>query len=1120
MDLRVVIDKSGRKGQDGPCGENGMAGSCGTNGIQGINGNYGGNDGTLGGNGGHGSHATNGTKGLHGENGSHGSDIHIVLDYFSPTHMTLCDVNNLNFQNNQIVPMKDGSVVLISRGGDGGKGGDGGDGGKGGDGGCGGQGGDGGPGLNGKPGEHGANGGRGGDGGNGGNAGDGGNGGCGGNGGNIIIDTRNPYLLKFVSASTEPGMGGKGGRGGEFGRPGFGGRPGNGGNGGMGGMAGPQLVYQAPPGHSQPKPPQLSNGQRGPNGNMGLAGYNGAPGRSGLHGVDGLDGHMGSVMFRVLDANNQILEQSSTCYSLKVKSFSLQVLREEQEEDDGVLEPGELVCFKNIILTNEGGLTLPVGTVITIPDHHSKEISFLSNHVSYILNVPLRPYEDFIIPDRVGFGGQISERKSAILVGDTFSSKLGIEICSELSGSKFEACCQKQNYQVQYPVCFELMSATGTIGKKELATVIVTIRNVSTVMAYGIQSGTDGSKRRVAIQMEFDPRLILHKNSEDSMTSQWISNGNSVFVEIPNIHPSDSFTQVFFVEMSDRIQYFEHATIKATLLLRNIPIEQHERAIRFTPTYYPPSAGENNFDLIFFTDSHLSRIEFLTYTQVFDGLSLSVNYWDIEKYHGVSYVDALPSHEKNSPLQRHSPASWVNDCHGKVLLYPLRQYTQMDEIISTSSSSQMDARMDARDIFKAVAGFDILPTTTSTLMGHPLSSTSTTTINISESLLTSSSMESRLDGSVAATATTTVDSTDHSELARTDFGGLIFIGNVDAVQFVQRLYQACPLKEIPEKDLSENLVVSSPTLEMFQKKYTEFHKKLLSQKPNGYFQLCSSDFSPKPKQGVFAKTLLGKGTYKEIPLSVTDPILAITTMSGDGTNFLSSDSQVNFNSTQFEAGSNMGRLVNAILCSLPISKLFSILKNPTQWLKALIVVTEIEGTRQSMRYVHALIWAIYFKLYHAVVFNENLHWLCNFILDEFEKNASTYKVHPERDVLCETIVMALADLERKIKWKQSLFSKSIEQKQVYDKFKASLENLIYQKVIVDTKTSTAIKKSVKKRIKHMDVNYFSFHIKWITRLMVNGGGLQFENERLLTDKSTKSTFSSKSEDDQSEYLWQ
>lgn len=313
------FDVSGASGSSGGSGRDGRDGSSGGWGS------FWSNDGDDG---------EEGEWGQDGRPGADGGEIRLNLSYADPEKTQILiqgeilKPGQVSAPVRQIVPVNQiSSLSLRADGGSGGPGGDGGDGGDGG------RGGSGPAGRDGCPPSSGSSGGRGGDGGRG---GEGGAAGPGGRGGRIVITVPEDQseILLLVQASAS---------GGSAGQPGDGGRAGSAGSGGWGGSGGRSTC-----------PEQMSDASSGMWGSSGRSGNPGRDGRSAERGSEG------QVDFITLGA-----AQGATRFS---RGFDVVIpsLDWVDENEDGVIEPGELVFVRGVLLKNSSAMPSPLDQAIRL----------------------------------------------------------------------------------------------------------------------------------------------------------------------------------------------------------------------------------------------------------------------------------------------------------------------------------------------------------------------------------------------------------------------------------------------------------------------------------------------------------------------------------------------------------------------------------------------------------------------------------------------------------------------------------------------------------------------------------------------------------------------------------
>lgn len=177
---------------------------------------------------------------------------------------------------------------------------------------------------------------------------DGGAGGDGGNGGRVAITTSadQSELMAFVSIDVTAGSGAYGGDGGRGGRGGQGGRGADGGRGGRNTCK-----------DEEGKPKW---GPDGRDGNKGRDGSNGRDGYSGSNGRSGGSGSSGSWNFN-LDTGAGGVQSFKSRFNLQVTSAVFT-----DDNENGILEPGERVYLTSLEVTNKGVMPSPAGQSINL----------------------------------------------------------------------------------------------------------------------------------------------------------------------------------------------------------------------------------------------------------------------------------------------------------------------------------------------------------------------------------------------------------------------------------------------------------------------------------------------------------------------------------------------------------------------------------------------------------------------------------------------------------------------------------------------------------------------------------------------------------------------------------
>ncbi len=300
----LLISTKGEKGQNGDKGKNGN------------------------------SAAGYGANGDHGEDGAPGQDGRNARDDIEVTMAAILDLKVLYVRDDHgainptlMTLTADTKIHLNASGGDGGHGGHGGHGGGGG---------------RGKDGADATSYSKGEDGGNGGDGGSGGRPGQGGRGGDarrirVRVDDTQSFLLAFIASAVAEG--GAAGRNGE---------PGLGGRGGEGGIGGNDYSWTETVGSGENRYTVTRHNPGGRNGSQGRKGADASPLRSMI-----MSGAVGRVQYQLFDGNFTQARNFSNIFNPQLVSAVL------VGSDDGIIEPGEMIMFSSLDVTNNSDMPTP-----------------------------------------------------------------------------------------------------------------------------------------------------------------------------------------------------------------------------------------------------------------------------------------------------------------------------------------------------------------------------------------------------------------------------------------------------------------------------------------------------------------------------------------------------------------------------------------------------------------------------------------------------------------------------------------------------------------------------------------------------------------------------------------
>ena len=455
-----------------------------------------------------------------------------------------------------------------------------------------------------------------------------------------MIQTQEPRLLMLVESNCQAGVPGSAGSGGAGGSGGHGGSGGLGGSGGIGGSGG---SYRDSNGHTH----YYSSGLSGTHGSSGFSGSSGASGANGARGNDGHPAPHGGILWVVSSEQEGILCQGGQRYDAEVTNFSVI-----SAIDDGIFEPNERIMVSGVAMVNSGGLPLPSGAEAFIPN--TQTIKF--EPTRYTLP-ELAIGDSFVIP--ITYYGRIFDQPPPNSPGP-FISKAEFHPRIELLGRPFEKSFLKQVLVVQYPVKLAFIRCPENLGRGEVATIEIGVQNISS-MPYGDCPGSGG---KVVLQVHFDQRLLPVGSSNIGLSDTPYtvtydpSIRDSMYIQMQNIPPNEIVTVQLTIQMESRAELFDRCICQVDMFLRDKLIEYNLQKIRVSPFYAP---SDPVADILMVTGSQISRKEFVYWQKILETLRVSVDFWDVERYNGLS-VD-------NVTNSRHA-VTWEGRYTGRMILYP------------------------------------------------------------------------------------------------------------------------------------------------------------------------------------------------------------------------------------------------------------------------------------------------------------------------------------------------------------------------------------------------------------------------------------------------------------------
>jgi len=423
----------------------------------------------------------------------------------------------------------------------------------------------------------------------------------------------------------------------------------------------------------------------------------------------------------------------------------------------------------------------------------------------------------------------------------TINSETTMKLSSKVTlfGKLFEMGTLEKTIQCGIPIEISKLVAPRMLGRSQSAQVTFDIVNKCT-SHFGPKKSRRGLVKIVMVDEHLHVRNRLVNINRDEPVSPRSPREN--FQEKLYLEPNDSQTIGFEMHIYDKASFFEDKFWKIELYVSyegstTLHLVHTEiLSIQITPHYV--SNSETNFDLLFVIHPNMTMAEFLRYQNIFDGLGLDCNYWDITKQNGLSYI--------NGTKQRHEQ-NWLSHFEGKVIMFPL---ISKDEDVSKTVERVIQKDIENDFVLLSQSEDDIKPKSLEA-QEDPLSKKRTYQKQLCEELFTY------------------LDPHDLIEHVTNNDSGLVIVNGPESSYIIDYLFTQAKPEEIEEDFLQGMSVFTSPSEESFVKKCNEFLIKLREQQPSKLFKLHHAKFQIE-KKGL-GKSKLGEASYLSLaPLSAID----------------------------------------------------------------------------------------------------------------------------------------------------------------------------------------------------------------------------------------------------------
>lgn len=600
-----VIDVSGSPGTSGSNGTHGSGGSYG--GYRGENGRPGGN-GTPGSNAGY-------------------IDVHVLGGGRGVVRVR----GKVQKPGGVVTPVEQSAsgVILRANGGNGGNGGRGGDGGTGG------------PGTTGSDatryfsGENGGNGGQGGD------AGPGGHGRNGGDGGRITVRvnaTDTHWLMRVRGEATRGGHG-------------VGGSAGSPGSGGTGGQGGSSMSWTEEIPYTETETftnPDGTTGTRtvtryrtehhsksgGSNGSSGSSGHSASNGENGKPGKDGE-----FVIVVTYDGGETRTYRQR--YDLQLAGFEIQ-----DDNQDGVFEPGEVVTVRKVTVKNTGGMPTPPPPTSHVEVYLEGDGWILSDRAPLRLPKSLAPGESHTF-DGLTLKFRLRDAKQGSEIpalGEPFRARHSVTPSAMLTevDAPFTSFRNPKEFEIRYPVEIKPVRMLRALRAGESTRVLLEVKNIS---GQNFGSASD-LKREIGILLngssENGARFTLTFTDEGGKTVD-LQEGFLKSLEL--LPAGESRVVEGTVTAGDDVDLMEAFTISNTLQLGATAIQQRQMRLVVARGYRKSPDSQ----VLVVSNAGHTRESLLAWSGALAKLGLKSDFWNLSYYGYLDFAKALEANRFELP---------------------------------------------------------------------------------------------------------------------------------------------------------------------------------------------------------------------------------------------------------------------------------------------------------------------------------------------------------------------------------------------------------------------------------------------------------------------------------------
>jgi hypothetical protein len=311
--------------------------------------------------------------------------------------------------------------------------------------------------------------------------------------------------------------------------------------------------------------------------------------------------------------------------------------------NDGIFEPGEDglgLTVHRVAVENNGGLTLPAGTVMNLvrgsANRQRIDGEKVNKWTTPSANLPSMTVGEARVMPEV-FHQAIPAVPCS--VGRPYKGNVVVCTAARMHNRLFTESAIDSEWTVQFPIQGQVVKGPSYLGPNETGVVSCELSNIST-RPYGSNVGHEVSAGEVRVEISCDPIIhVTPDGGEGKRDWNYTINADKPWVAtatVTSIKAGQNINIQFHVLMTEKAGdlLLESLDWQVTVFLRGKAIEQRANKIRIVPTYEPSI----RCDATLITSPQMDRNEYLSWSYLLQTLGLSVGLWDVERYDTIASV--------------------------------------------------------------------------------------------------------------------------------------------------------------------------------------------------------------------------------------------------------------------------------------------------------------------------------------------------------------------------------------------------------------------------------------------------------------------------------------------------